>query len=91
MLSKILSASHTDFPMLFYLNRNLLVEFTKIKIVIYSILQILTSMRGFFASVYVQFKMIVDYRPYQKSKMAAKMVAKMAAKKAAKRGLGTVF
>ena len=28
--------------------------------------------------------MIVDYRPCQKSKMAAKMVAKMAAKKAAK-------
>ena len=47
MSRKILSANYTDFAMLFYLNRNLLVELMKIKIEIYSILQILTSMRIF--------------------------------------------
>ena len=38
----------------------------KITIEIYLIMQILTSMRVFFASFYAQFKMIVDYRPCQK-------------------------
>ena len=66
MLSKILSANYTDFAVLFYLNRNLLVEFIKIKIVIYSILHILTSMRGFL--------------PLFMSSMAAKMAAKKVAK-----------